>query len=49
VEQVGVSAADLGSHGLQGDRLRPTFEQKPARRIDRGGTAFFRAKADSSY
>ena len=49
VEQVGVSAADLGSHGLQGDRLRPTFEQKPARRIDRGGTAFFRAKAGSSY
>lgn len=49
VEQVGVSAADLGSHGLQGDGLRSTFEQKPARRVNRGGTAFFRAKAGSSY
>ena len=49
MQQVGMGTADLSGDCLQRDGLRPSFEQKPARGLDRGGTALFRAEASSSY
>ena len=49
VKEVGMGAADLGSHGLKRNGLRPALEKKPPRSLDRGGTAFFGAKTSSLY
>jgi len=49
VEQVGVRLVDLGSDCLERDSLRSTFDQDSACRLERGGTAFFRAEAFASY
>ncbi len=44
VEQIGVGLADLRRHGLEGHRLRAVLDQQPARRLERGGAAFLRAR-----
>jgi len=49
MEQVSVGPSDLGGDGLERNRLRPAFEQDSARGIERGGPAFLRAQAFSSY
>ena len=49
VEQIGVGASDLRRNGFEGHRLGTILDQQPARRRDRGGAAFFRAKARSLY
>ena len=49
MEQVGVGSTDLRGDGLERNRLRSAFEQDPARGIKRGGPAFLRAQAFSSY
>jgi len=49
MEQIGVGPSDLGGDGLERNRLRPAFEQDSARGIERGGPAFLRAQAFSSY
>jgi hypothetical protein len=49
VQQVGVRAPDPARDGLQCDCRRPIAEQQLARRFERGGTAFFRAEATTSY
>ena len=49
MEQIGVGAADLRRDRLQGDRRRSLGEQQLARGLERGGPAFFRAQACSSY
>ena len=48
VEQIGVGPADFGGDRLQGYRLRTIGNQQPARRIDRGRSAFFRAQSFAS-
>ena len=42
-------AKNLFGDGFQRNRLRPPFEQDPARGIERGGPAFLGAQAFSSY
>jgi hypothetical protein len=49
VKEVGVGAVDLGGDRLQGDRLRPQFQQKLTRRGKGGGATFFRREAGPSY
>jgi len=49
MEQVGVGPSDLGGDRFERHRLRPAFEQDSARGIERGGPAFLRAQAFSSY
>lgn len=49
MEEVGVSAADLGGDGFERHRLRALIDQQLARGAQRGGPAFFRAEARSSY
>jgi hypothetical protein len=44
-----MSPPDLGGDRLQGYRLRSLLDQQPARGGERGGPAFFRAEAGSSY
>jgi hypothetical protein len=41
VEQIGVSPPHLCSHCLQGDGLRPLFEQQETRCLQCGGTTLF--------
>ena len=49
VEQVGVGLADLGRHGLQGDRLRALLDQQPAGRFERRRAALLRAQTFTNY
>ena len=49
MEKVGVGPSDLSGDGFERNRLRPAFEQDSARGIERGGPAFLRAQAFSSY
>ncbi len=44
VEEVGVGLADFRGHGLQRHRLGAMRDQQPARRLERGGAAFFGAE-----
>ena len=44
-----MGAANLVGHRLQGDRLRPQFQQKLTRRGKGGGATFFRREAGPSY
>ena len=49
MKQVGVGSPDLRGDGFERNRLRPAFEQDSARGVERGGPAFLRAQAFSSY
>ncbi len=49
MQQVGVGPADLGCNRLQGDGLRAPFDQEPPCRVERGGPAFLRVEAFSTY
>jgi len=49
MEEVGVGAADLRRHRLQGDALRAVLQQQLARCREGGGAAFFRREARTSY
>ena len=45
MEEVGMRAADFRRYRFQRDRLRAVGEEQPARRLDRGGAAFFGAQS----
>jgi hypothetical protein len=49
MEQVAVGLADPGTDRLQSHRLRPRFDQKGPRRLQRGGAAFFGGEAFTRY
>jgi hypothetical protein len=49
MEQVGVRPPDLRSDGFERHGLGTSFEQDPDCRVERGGPAFRRAEAFSSY
>ncbi len=48
MEQIGVRSADFRGDRFQRDRLRAIGKQEPARRLDGGGSAFFRAQSLAS-
>lgn len=49
VEQVRMGPSDLAGDSLQRHGLRALFNEELARRAKRGGAAFFRGEAGSSY
>ena len=49
VKQVGMRPPDFARRRFERDRLWTVRDQQPARRVERGRTAFFRAQACALY